>query len=146
MASESVIKGLNVVLADAMVFYHKLHNYHWFVTGKQFFALHAKFEELYDRWAEVMDDVAERILTLGGKPQPTLAAALKDATLKEESGSPDAKDMVENVMKDMQAQADRMKQVIREAEKADDRGTANLLDEFCDEIEKTCWMLKAWQD
>lgn len=146
MANESVIKQLNVVLADSIVFYHKLHNYHWFVTGKQFFSLHAKFEELYDHWAGVMDDVAERILTLGGKPHPTLASALATATIKEETDSPGAGDMVKSVLKDMQAQAEQMAKAIDAAEKAGDRGTANLLDGFRDEIEKTCWMLRAWGD
>ncbi len=140
----NVSDALNVVLADAIVFYQKLHQYHWVVAGRQFFSLHAKFEELYDHWAGVVDDVAERVLTIGGKPVPTLAAALKQATLAEDATEPGSEDMVRTVLADMQAQHANMQKAIAAAEAADDRGTANLLDGFCDEIEKTCWMLKAF--
>ena len=68
MPSQTVVNALNAVLADAIVFYQKLHQYHWVVRGRQFFALHGKFEELYDKWAELTDDTAERVLTVGGKP------------------------------------------------------------------------------
>ena len=51
MSNKAVVESLNVVLADAIVFYQKLHQYHWVVEGKQFFALHAKFEELYEQYA-----------------------------------------------------------------------------------------------
>ena len=144
MADSKVPDGLNTILADAIVFYQKLHNYHWMVEGKHFFGLHEKFEELYDRWAEVMDDVAERVLTIGGRPVPTLADALKAATIEEDGSKPDAKDMVKIVLTDLQQQLENMRKTIAAAEEADDRGTANLLDEFCDEIEKTNWMLTAW--
>lgn len=144
MSNDAVASGLSVVLADSIVFYHKLHNYHWYVTGKLFFSLHAKFEELYDHFADVVDDVAERMLTIGAKPHPTLASALEAATIKEETGSPSPEDMVKILKADMLAQRDQMLKVIEAAEAADDRGTANLLDDFCDEIEKTCWMIDAW--
>mgnify|MGYP006290571203 CR=1 FL=1 len=140
----NVVESLNTVLADAIVFYQKLHQYHWVVTGRQFFSLHAKFEELYDHWAEVIDDVAERVLTIEGKPVPTLAEALKLTTLKEDATEPPAETMVRTVLADMQTQRDHMQTAIAAAEANDDRGTANLLDGFCDEIEKTCWMLKAF--
>jgi starvation-inducible DNA-binding protein len=144
MADQKVLDQLNVIVADAAVFYYKLHNYHWFVTGRQFFSLHEKFEELYDHWTELMDDVAERVLTIGGRPPATLAEVLKLATVKEESGKPEAREMVERTLADLRGQADQMRKGIELAEKADDRGTANLLDGFCDEIEKTIWMLEAW--
>ena len=57
----AVIDQLNGLLADSTVFYQKLRNYHWFVTGPHFFALHEKFEELYDDWAGKIDEIAERL-------------------------------------------------------------------------------------
>ena len=135
---------LNVTLANAIVTYQKLHHYHWRVTGEQFFGLHAKLEELYDRFHEVLDDVAERILTIGGAPLATLADALKLATVSETSEVPAAKEMVANVLYDFEAQRAQMQEVIAEADKAGDRGTANMLDGICDELEKTMWMLRAF--
>ena len=142
--STAVEKVLNTVLADAIVFYQKLHHYHWRVEGMNFFGLHAKFEELYDQWAEVMDDVAERILSIKGTPLATLKEALELTTLKEDSSVPSGLVMVENILGDMQKQAGNMRQAIEQAEAAEDRGTANLLDGFCDSIEKTSWMLRAF--
>ena len=144
MSNKAVVESLNVVLADAIVFYQKLHQYHWVVEGKQFFALHAKFEELYDHFAGVLDDVAERVLTIGGKPVPTLKRALELATIEEDDSTPGASKMVEIVLADLEKQAGNMAKVIEAAEEAGDRGSANLMDGFCDEIEKTCWMLKAF--
>ena len=144
MPSSATTKELNKVLADAIVFYQKLHQYHWVVKGKQFFALHSKFEELYDKWAEIIDEVAERILTIGGKPIPTLASALEAATIKEDSSEPLAEDMVKTVLQDLQSQVNSMREALNAAENSGDRGSANLMDGYCDEIEKTCWMLKSF--
>lgn len=144
MADQKLHAHLSVIVANAAVFYYKLHNYHWFVTGKQFFTLHTKFEELYDHWTGLMDDVAERLLTVGGKPPATLAQALKDATIQEETGKPSPAEMVDSILRDMKSQMKVMKEAIELGEKSGDRGTVNVLDGFCDEIEKTVWMLEAW--
>lgn len=143
MADQKVIDKLSVIVADAAVFYYKLHNYHWFVTGPHFFGLHEKFEELYEQWTGLMDDVAERMLTIGAKPPGSLAECLKLTNIKEETGSPASMEMLGLVIADLKAQLVLFKETITIAEDADDRGTANLLDGFCDEIEKTLWMLQA---
>lgn len=144
MSNADVVKKLNTVLADAIVFYQKLHHYHWRVGGEQFFKLHERFEDYYDQWKGIVDDVAERILTVGGAPLATLKDALELKTLSEEQSVPDPKAMVQNVLSDMQQQIAGMREVIGLAENTGDRGTVNLLDGFCDDIEKTCWMLKAF--
>jgi len=135
---------LNVILADAIVFYHKLHHYHWHVTGPGFFQLHEAFENLYDRWAEIVDDMAERVVTLGGQAHPTLAEALKAAGLAEDAGVPEAKQMVANVAADLQTQLDAIKQAAAAADDADDRATAGMMDELIADIEKRLWMLRAY--
>ncbi|WP_374718123.1 Dps family protein, partial [Neobacillus sp.] len=53
---------LNKQIANWAVLYLKLHNYHWFVKGDQFFTLHAKFEEFYNEAADHLDELAERLL------------------------------------------------------------------------------------
>ena len=139
----SIQNQLNGLLSDSLVLEQKLRHYHWNVKGPQFFALHAKFEELYNHFAGVVDEVAERILTIGGEPVRTLSAALELSSVKEDSELPGAMDMVRNLRADLDAIGQRSAAGIKLAEDADDRGTANLLDGLADELEKTIWMLDA---
>jgi|JRYH01.1.fsa_nt_gb starvation-inducible DNA-binding protein len=141
--SQDLITHLNKVLADAVVFYYKAHNSHWNVRGPEFFSLHAQFEALYTEWATHMDDIAERVLQLGGKPVPTLAAAVQASSISEETGSPDARAMVRNTVADLHTHRERILATIAVAEKAGDRATCNLLDAINDSIEKTVWMFNA---
>ncbi len=145
MTSNDVTTGLNALLADATVLYEKLHAFHWYVAGPQFFRLHEKFEEQYDRFAEVADDLAERILTIGGKPVATLRAVLDVAEIKEFDGSMSATQMVAALSADYESFLRKSARVIETAEAAGDRGTVNLLDGIRDELEKTRWMLNAWR-
>lgn len=135
--------SLNGLLADTLVLEQKLRHYHWNVQGPQFFALHAKFEELYDHFADVIDEVAERILTTGGEPVRTLATALELAAITEDGGKPAALEMVRTLAADLESLRQRAVKGIEAAEAATDRGTANLLDGLNDELEKTLWMLRA---
>ena len=65
--SAQVTKSLNEALANAIVFYHKLHHFHWSVKGPQFYQLHEKFEELYDRWAGTLEPVLRQVHEPGQK-------------------------------------------------------------------------------
>ncbi len=142
--SAEVTKGLNSLAADAMVLYQKLHHYHWNISGKEFFSLHAKFQELYEYFALVLDDVAERVLTIGGKPPRTLAEVLTLASLKEDPDLPkNEKEFIQNTIADLQALVTSIHKLTETAEKANDRGTIVLLDDLSGQIEKHIWMLKA---
>jgi starvation-inducible DNA-binding protein len=143
--NENVVEALNGLLADATVFYQKLRHYHWNVDGRHFFELHGKFEEIYTAWAESIDGIAERILMVGGVPLHTLRAVLEVAELAEDETVPAAAAMVEGVSADLRALHARAGAVIEAAEDAGDRGTANLLDELRDGMEKDLWMLGAWR-
>lgn len=145
MGERNVIDGLNGLLADATVFYQKLRHYHWNVAGPEFFELHAKFEEVYTSWAVTIDEVAERVLMVGGVPLHTLAAMVRTASLQEDETTPAAPDMVEAVLADLKAIRTRAGAVIDAAEAAGDRGTVNLLDGIRDGIEKEIWMFGAWR-
>ena len=46
---ETLIKELNQYLSDLAVFYRKLQNYHWNVKGSDFFVVHEKLEEYYNK-------------------------------------------------------------------------------------------------
>lgn len=141
----TVTEGLNVLTADAMVLYQKLHHYHWNISGDEFFSLHAKFEELYDFFAVVLDDVAERVLTIGGTPPRTLGEVLETTSLQEDPGLPaDDEDFVKNILADFNAVLENIKPLAEAADEAKDRSTSALLDDVSSQIEKHAWMLRAY--
>jgi starvation-inducible DNA-binding protein len=143
--TKHVTDGLNALLADATVFYQKLRHYHWNVTGRHFFELHVKLEELYTAWAVSIDEIAERILMIEGVPLHTLASMIEAASLQEDETIPAATDMVSAVISDLRALRGRADEIIGVAEAAGDRGTVNLLDAVRDDIDKDLWMLVSWQ-
>ncbi|GMV04472.1 MAG: DNA starvation/stationary phase protection protein [Gemmatimonadota bacterium] len=142
--SKRIAGQLQVLLADSTVFYQKLRHYHWNVQGPKFFELHAKFEEIYEKWAPFVDQIAERIIALDTVPLHTLKDMLKHATLKEDPELSDGKEMVNRTIADLNALRGSMNKIIAAAEKAGDRSTANLLDDLGDAVEGDVWMLKAW--
>lgn len=137
------IQELDVLLADFHVFYQNLRNYHWNVTGPQFFQLHELFEKLYDGVSEHIDNLAERILTLGGKPTHTLKGYLAMATLKEDEETPAAVTMVDRVAETMKALNQRMLEIAGHAADQRDPGTAMMLEDIVADYEKTLWMIRA---
>jgi starvation-inducible DNA-binding protein len=145
MPDKPVIESLNVLLADATVFYQKLRHYHWNVDGRHFFELHEKFEELYTRWADSIDEIAERVLTIEGVPLHTLASMLEVARLEEDEEIPSGIEMVDSVGSDLAALRKSILETVAAAEEVEDRGTANLLDDLLDAIEKDQWMLRSWK-
>lgn len=139
----TTIENLNRILADATVLTQKLRHYHWNVTGPRFHRAHELFEELYARWAEAIDDLAERILQLGGVPLHTLADMLAEATLAEDPEIPAAAAMLERTVADLRLLRGELCVAAEAAETASDRVTAALLDELCAGIDTTVWMIGA---
>lgn len=136
-------ESLQKLQADATVFYQKLRAFHWTVTGERFYELHEKFEEAYNRWADHIDAIAERIVINGGTPLLSLDAVKAVATIQEESGVRPAKAMVESVVADSRCLLEALSNAIEVAESEGQRGTVNLLDEIRDKEEKALWMLSA---
>jgi starvation-inducible DNA-binding protein len=144
MSIANVLDELNGLIADAAVFHYKLHHFHWNVKGEQFFALHDKFEELYGEWGTLMDDLAERIMALGGGTLPSLSACLTQTSLKEASGIQDDRQMVQSCIDDIHSQRSRMLKASAAAQEINDKTTENILDEFIDGSAKHVWMLNAF--
>lgn len=136
--------NLSTLLADYQVFYQKLRGYHWNVTGPNFLVLHQQFETLYTEVAVVIDDLAERIRSLGETPPSTLAAALKLARLKEDETTPDASTMVKNLLADLTALNGYTIDARTTAEQAEDLGSVMALDELIPAQQKAMWMLRAY--
>ncbi|GAB4941210.1 MULTISPECIES: Dps family protein [Heyndrickxia] len=135
--------ALNVQVANWSVLYTKLHHYHWYVKGPLFFTLHVKFEELYNEAATVVDDFAERILAIGGKPAASFKEYLEIATIEEAKSGLTAEQMVESLVKDYKQIAGELKKLIALAEDNHDYGTADMATTLVESVEKTIWMLSA---
>ncbi|WP_429842623.1 Dps family protein [Brevibacillus sp. FIR094] len=135
---------LNKQVANWTVLYTKLHNFHWNVKGPHFFTLHAKFEELYNEAAANLDSLAERVLSIGGKPVATLAACLNTASITEAEGSETAEQMVETIARDFSILIDELKLAMETANQADDEATADMLLGIRSGLEKHIWMLKSF--
>ncbi|MBT2659305.1 DNA starvation/stationary phase protection protein [Bacillus sp. ISL-18] len=142
--SVELIQSVNKQVAAWTVLYTKLHNYHWYIKGPQFFTLHAKFEELYNEAAMVIDEFAERILALEGKPVGTLKECLELSYIEEASGSENEEDMVRMLSGDLAKIVDELQATITLAEKADDEGTADMLLGIKKSVRKHLWMFKAY--
>jgi len=143
-SSGEVISALNGQLADWSVLYVKLHDYHWHVKGSNFYTLHAKFEELYTETAAFVDEVAERILALGGKPTSTMKKYLEQASVAEASGNEDATGMVRTLVDDFTGIVARLKQAAELADDAGDGPTADMLITRREQVQKHLWMLRAF--
>src|SRR5690606_1848451 len=76
--SELISAELNTLLANFQVYYQNLRGLHWNIRGKRFFDLHVKFEELYNDAQLKIDEIAERVLTIGGTPLHTFEEYIKE--------------------------------------------------------------------
>ncbi len=140
-----LIDKMNEFLADQQIFYVKLHNLHWYVSGKAFFTLHAKFEELYESAATTLDDVAERILALGGKPVASMKKALATATLDELNDAKISGDeAVKILLGDVKALLKSSNEARALAAESGDAATEDLFIGYIGEYEKLIWMLEAY--
>ncbi|MDR7316124.1 Dps family protein [Brevibacillus nitrificans] len=135
---------LNKQVANWTVLYTKLHNFHWNVKGLHFFTLHQKFEELYNEASANLDTLAERVLSIGGKPVATLSACLQMASIAEATGNESAEQMVTSVVQDFTLLVDELKDAMAAAEEADDEATSDMLLAISSSLQKHIWMLKAF--
>ncbi|MGB5943999.1 MAG: DNA starvation/stationary phase protection protein [Leeuwenhoekiella sp.] len=143
--NEATVETLNVLLADYHLYYQKLRNFHWNVTGRNFFDLHEKFEEMYDDAKLKIDEIAERILTLRYQPTSNFSDYLKMSNLKESKSEHKDIEMVDILLDDHGLLIKQMREVVDTADKADDEGTIDLIGAYIRELEKTSWMLDAWR-
>ncbi|WFA84517.1 Dps family protein [Paenibacillus amylolyticus] len=135
---------LNRQIAGWSVLYTKLHNFHWYVQGPHFFTLHAKFEELYNLATANMDEVAERLLAIGGRPVATMTEQLRLSPIEEAQGQLSAERMVESVVADLHTMVKVIRQGIHEAGEAEDNATEDMLIGFTAALDKEVWMLTAF--
>lgn len=142
--SQVLTEKLNDLLANYQVYYQNLRNFHWNVTGPNFFELHAKFEELYNAANEAVDETAERILTLGARPLSSYQEYIETASIKEAKEITDPLKMVETVKNNMNTLLELERQTLEAAGESGDEGTASLMSDYITAKEKVVWMLSAY--
>ncbi len=140
----SVQDFLNKQIANWSLLFIKLHNFHWYVKGSQFFTLHLKFEELYNEAALHVDNLAERQLAIGGRPVATMKEYIAISSLKEALGTEAASQMVESIVKDFSIIIDELKEGMKLAHEADDETTSDMLLAIHTGLEKHRWMLQSF--
>ena len=135
---------LNKLVANLTVLYTKLHSFHWYVKGRSFYTLHEVFENYYDETTNTLDEVAERLLAIGGRPVSTLKGALEIATIKEATETESTSEMVASVLVDFELLIKDLSEIMESSEEAGDQGTSDLALGIKTELEKKVWMLKAY--
>lgn len=143
LPKSSAIAPLSTLLASSYTLYLKTHNYHWNVTGPMFTTLHTLFMTQYSELALAIDEVAERIRTLGAHAPGSYTAFTKLSKVKEENGHPNAKEMIKQLVADQATIIDVAKAVIKAAEKDGDQVSADLATRRMDVHAKNAWMLRS---
>lgn len=143
--SNNLKNALNVQVANFGVLYQKLHHYHWFVKGSSFFTLHEKFEEDYDETTGHFDDVAERLIQIGGVPASTLRDYLELSTLSENQHEAKTEnEMVAAIVADYKHLISEFKTVIELADEANDNVTEDLFIGISASLEKKVWLYESF--
>lgn len=142
-SAKKIADALSLLLADFQVFYTNLRGLHWNIKGHAFFTLHAKFEEMYNDAAEKVDELAERILMLGGEPENRFSEYLKVSRVKEISGISCADKALENVLETLKHLIGEERKILALASEHGDESTLAQLSSYLQEQEKTVWMLVA---
>lgn len=137
-------EGLNQYLADVNVLFRKVQNFHWNVVGSDFVPVHELLQKLYEELDGHIDDVAERILSIGGQPLGTMKSYLEVTKITEAENKKIAtKDALKAVKVDYAYMLESLKALKVSADSEDDYGTSAMLDEYIVSYEKTLWIFSA---
>lgn len=142
--TSAVAEILNKLLADENVLYTKVRNAHWNVEGPDFHAQHLFFETIYDELAEIIDEVAERVRSIGHYAVGTMKAWLEITQLTEMAyGKNDSKGFIKEILNDFESLIISLREDIDKVEKYKDAGTEDFLVGILEKHEKTAWMLRS---
>ncbi|MBD0849254.1 Dps family protein [Maribacter arenosus] len=142
--SLALSNDLNELLANFQRYYQNLRGIHWNIKGKRFFDLHVKFEELYTDANIKVDEIAERILTLGGVPLHTFEDYIENSNVPVGKNITKDEDAIRLIVDSLTQLLLIERGILNTADEADDEGTNSMMSDFITEQEKTVWMMKAW--
>lgn len=135
---------LNDLLANMQVFYMNVRGLHWNIKGEEFFELHEKFELIYDELAMNIDAIAERILTLGGKPKHAFSDYLKATEIPEAKDVSEGDKAVKTLLDGFQILLPQERNILNLAGDAGDEGTVELMSDYIKQQEKHIWMYSSY--
>lgn len=135
---------LNILLANYSVFYQNTRGYHWNIKGDTFFELHVKFEELYDDLKLKIDEVAERVLTLGYTPNHQYTKYVEVSDISESDIVSDGKAAVNEILDAFEIILKIQREILELSDDADDEGTNALMSDYISEQEKLVWMYASY--
>jgi len=135
---------LNDLLANYAVFYQNVRGFHWNIRGEKFFELHVKFEELYLNLQEKIDEIAERILTLGGTPYHSFPVFLEASAVKPTENVKDGRRCVQLILSAFNTILLQQRELLELSSKVSDEGTNALMSDYIREQEKLVWMYSAY--
>ena len=136
--------NLNHLLANYQIYYQNLRGVHWNIKGKGFFDLHVKFEELYNDANIKVDEIAERVLTLGETPLHTYQDYLNFTKIPVGKNISQDEKAVRLIVDSLTALLKIEREILNTSEEANDEGTNAMMSDFITQQEKTVWMMKAW--
>lgn len=142
--SLQLIEKLNDLLANYQIFYQNTRGFHWNIKGDKFFELHVKFEELYTDLQLKIDEIAERILTLGGTPSHTFEAYLKVSKVKPVENESNGPTCIEHILDAFSTILVKERDILKLSDELDDEGTNALMSDYIREKEKLVWMYSAF--
>lgn len=138
-----VTEGLSKLMASTYTLYLKTQNFHWHVTGPLFHSLHRMFEEQYNELALAVDELAERIRSLGASAPATFTQFMKLSSIQEEPGTPTSLDMVHKLLNDHEKIISECQTLMPIVQKKSDEATLDLLIKRTEFHQKTAWMLRS---
>jgi len=145
LAVKPVVEALQQLLADYQIYYSNLRGLHWNVKGKEFFVLHAQFENMYDNVATKIDEIAERILMLDGIPAHNYSEYLKTSNVKELGYISNGDEGVTHVMETISHFVTAERTILSLASEVGDETTVAMMSDYIKEQEKLLWMLVAYK-
>ncbi|MDQ3022203.1 MAG: DNA starvation/stationary phase protection protein [Bacteroidota bacterium] len=132
------------LLADYQVFYMNARGFHWNIKGDKFFELHVKFEELYNDALLKIDEIAERILTLGITPLHSFSDYLETSKARESKNISDGNEAVSLILDGFKVMLEIEREILELSENAGDEGTNSLMSDYIPQQEKLVWMYSAY--
>ena len=142
--SQALAAELHKLLASYQILYMNVRGFHWNIRGNQFFALHLKFEEIYNDLLLKVDALAERILTLDSVPLHSFSDYIKVSAIPEQKGLHDGRACVESLLGSFRELLVAQRRILAQAADAGDEGTASILSDYVQQQEKLVWMLRAY--
>ncbi len=142
--AKELVKELNELLANYSIFYQNVRGYHWNIKGEKFFELHKKFEELYNDLFVKIDDIAERILTLGGKPNHNFTDYNQSAIISEATEVTDGIWAAKDILNTFQKLLIKQRTILSLSGDAEDEGTNSMVSDYIGEQEKLVWMYSSF--